>query len=250
MRTGNVSGGRRSDARRSTRSRAGAHASHGRPRWLVPLVAVAGVLSAVLVWQTLQHLFAEGTPTPVSSTTSPSGAAGPGVVSEVRLGDTGGLHLVETLTFDSPQGRVDLALPRRGGAGAGFEPAVTSLIVRGPGPAREAGTMQVGDQATVRLSSPSTRVVLEYDADGVVQHSGDASNPDRALALVTPLVVLGAGDLPTTVDVRSVKVLNVGCLQRGVLEGCGTRTRDGWTVETSGGDGAPDVFAQVNLAVR
>ena len=250
MRTGSVSRERRGSTRRSARSPAGAHASRGRPRWLVPLVAVAGLFVAALVWQTLQHMFAEGTPAPVSSTTSQSGAAGPGVVTKVSIGDTGGLHVVETVTFDSPQARIDLALPRRGGAGAGFEPAVTSLMVRGPGPVREAGPMQVGDQATVRLSSPSTRVELEYDAGGVVQHSGDTSNPDRALALVTPLVVLGAGSLPSTIDVRSVKVLNVGCLQRGVLEGCGTRTRDGWTVETSGGDGAPDVFAQVNLAVR
>jgi len=46
-----------------------------------------------------------------------------------------------------------------------------------------------------------------------------------------------------------VKVLNAGCLQRGVLQGWGTRPRNGWTGDTSGGDGAPDVFVQVNLAV-
>jgi len=249
MPTARASARERSRVRRATRPRTRAHASRPRRTWLASLAAVAAILLAVITWQALQYLFSDRTPAPVSSTTAPSAAAVAGVASQVTIGDAGGLHVVETLTFETAQTRIDLAVPRRGGAGEDFQPSISSLMVRGPEPVREAGSMGVGDQTSIRFDSPARRVVLEYDAGGVVQHSGDASSPERALALVTPLVVIGTGGLPATVEVQSVKVLNVGCLHRGVLTGCGTHTREGWTVETSGGEGSPDVFAQLNLAV-
>jgi len=76
-----------------------------------------------------------------------------------------------------------------------------------------------------------------------------------ALGQLTDVDQPGGGgrpsDLPATVDVQSVKVLNVGCLRGRLLTGCGTQTADGWTVETAGGANRPtaDVLAQLNLAV-
>ena len=248
MRTASPS--RRRGGAASRAAHGGAHAGRARRSHWVPIVAVCGILLAILIWQVVRLVLGDGTTSaPVASATNPS-AASVGATTEVSIGDSGGLHVVETLAFDTPRKRIDLAVPHRVGAGEAFAPTVSALVVRGAGQVRRASPMEVGDRAAVSLERPTDHVVLEYDAAGAVQRSHDASAPERALALVTPLVVVGAESLPATVEVRSVKVLNVGCLHHGVLAGCGTRTSDGWTVETSGADGAPDVLAQLNLAVR
>ncbi|MFC4784376.1 hypothetical protein ACT8ZV_07880 [Nocardioides sp. MAHUQ-72] len=243
---------RRAPSHSSRAARVGVHAARRRPPWAAPLAAVVVVVLAVASWQLLRLLPGGPSAPSAADTAVADGTAGQvGVTSQVSIDDAGAVHVVETLTFPSARTRLDLAVPRRGGVGEQLRPVLGSVVLRAPGPLRDVGPLDVGDQTTLRLDAPATRVVVEYDASGVVARSGDASNPERALALVTPLVVLEAGGLPSTVHVRSVKVLNVGCLHRGELSGCGTRTRGGWTVETSGGEGGEpsDVFAQVNLAV-
>jgi len=217
----------------------------------VLLVAVAVVLAVGLSWLGLRVFLPGGNPAPAASTTNPAATADVGFRTTVAIGDAGAMHVIETITFDAPRSRLRLSVPLREGAGKEFRPTVSSLVVREPGPVSEIDPMSVGDETSVRFSAPAGRVVLEYDASGVAVRSGDRSNPDRALALVTPLRVTGAGDLPATVDVQSVKVLNVGCLRGRLLTGCGTQTADGWTVETAGGASRPaaDVLAQLNLAV-
>lgn len=229
-------------------SRPGAHVGRPRHAGLVPLAAAVAVLLVLASWQALQLVFPDGTQSPAASDTSSAPA---GVSMQVRIDDAGLLHVVETVTLESPGTQIDLSVPQRAGAGEQFRPVISSLVVREPGPVSEVPEMALGDQESVELASASARVVLEYDASGVAVRSGDTSSPERALALVTPLVVVQGRSLPWTVEVESVKVLNVGCLRDDVLTGCGTRTPDGWTVETSGieGEHTFDVLAQVNLAV-
>lgn len=214
----------------------------------MPLAAAVAVLLVLASWQALRLLFPDGTQSPAASDTSSAPA---GVSMQVRIDDAGLLHVVETVTFESPRTQIDLSVPERSGAGEQFRPAISSLVLRGPGPVSELAEMGLGDEESVELASASPRVVLEYDASGVAVRSGVTSSPERALALMTPLVVGQGRSLPWTVEVDSVKVLNVGCLRDDVLTGCGTRTSDGWTVETSGaaGEHTFDVLAQVNLAV-
>ena len=215
------------------------------------LAVLAVVLAVGLSWLGLRVFLPGGNPAPAASTTNPAATADVGFRTTVAIGDAGAMHVIETITFDAPRSRLRLSVPLREGAGKEFRPTVSSLVVREPGPVSEIDPMSVGDETSVRFSAPAGRVVLEYDASGVAVRSGDRSNPDRALALVTPLRVTGAGDLPATVDVQSVKVLNVGCLRGRVLAGCGTQTPDGWTVETAGSEhrSPTDVLAQLNLAV-
>lgn len=227
----------------------GAHARRRRRSWLVPTVVAVLALVAVLLWQVL-GLFPSDSPAPAKGGHSAAPAAAAVAKTEVSLGDTGSMHVVETLTFMSAQTRLDLALPQRRGVGRQFTPTVTGLKVSDVAAGDEPGPLRTGDTASARLSGPQTRVVLEYDVTGGVVRSGDANNPERALALVAPLTVKQAESLPSSVSIESVKVLNVGCLRGAELTGCGTQTASGWTVETTGGRGAPvDVLAQVNLAV-
>jgi hypothetical protein len=213
----------------------------------VPLAAALAVLLVLASWQVLQLLFPDGTQSPAASDTNPSAS----VSMRVSIDDAGLLHVVETVTLESARTTIDLSVPPRAGAGKEFDPTISSLVVRGAGPVGHVAEMGVGDEESVDLGDASARVVLEYDAGGVAVRSGDPSNPERALALVTPLVVLQGRSLPWTVEIASVKVLNVGCLRDDALTGCGTRTSDGWTVETSGTEGEHtfDVLAQLNLAV-
>ncbi|HEU4811211.1 MAG TPA: hypothetical protein VFT00_03625 [Nocardioides sp.] len=214
----------------------------------MPLGAAAAVLLVLASWQVLQLLFPDGTQSPAASNTTSEPAA---VSLQVRIDDAGLLHVVETVMLESPRKALDLSVPERAGAGKEFRPVISSLVVRVPGPVGEVPEMGVGDEETVELPSESARIVLEYDASGVAVRSGDPSNPERALALVTPLVVAQGRGLPWSVAIDSVKVLNVGCLRDDLLTGCGTKTSEGWTVETSGVEGEHtfDVLAQLNLAV-
>ena len=242
----------RSAAGEHARPHTDAHARRSRrPSW-VPLAAVVVVLLVALAaWPVLELVRPGEEPTATDIQASAEGPDPAGTRTQVSIGDSGALHVVETLTFVSARKRLDLEVPQRAGVGADLSPTISSLVVREPGSDSPVGPIGVGETASVRLAVRTTVVVLEYDATGVVVPSGEASHPKRALALTTPLVVAQAGDLPWVVEVRSVKVLNVGCLQRDALVGCGTRTPDGWTVETSGAvDGPrPDVLAQLNLAV-
>ena len=235
---------------------AGAGSTHVRkPRrsWWVHLVVGAVVVLALASWPALQLLGSgdDGAPT-AQDTQFRADTFGPaGTRTQVSIGDSGALHVVETLTFLAERKRIDLGVPKRAGVGAGLSPTVSSLVVREPGSDHPVGPIGVGETASVRLDAASPVVVLEYDATGVVVPSGEPARPERALALVTPLVVVQAADLPWAVEVRSVKVLNVGCLLQDALVGCGTRTSEGWTVETSGAEDGPraDVLAQLNLPV-
>lgn len=230
------------------RSRHGAHAGRPRHPGLVPVAAAVAVLLVLASWQVLQLLFPDGTQSPASSN---SGTAPAAVSMQVSIDDAGLLHVVETVTLEAPVTRIDLSVPARAGAGEQFRPVIGSLVVREPGPVGEVAEMTTGDEESVELTSSSARIVLEYDVRGAAVRSGDASNPERALALVTPLVVVQGRSLPSTVEIDSVKVLNVGCLRDDLLTGCGTKTSEGWTVESSGvqGEHTFDVLAQVNLAV-
>lgn len=250
MRTASSPRGRRSAIRAPARSGAGAHARRARGGRRLSLAFLALVLVLGVSWLGLRVFLPDGSPAPAASTTNSSSSADVGVRTRVAIGDAGAMHVVETVGFDEAVSRLRLSVPLRG-AGREFRPTISGLVVREPGPVTRVDPMSVGDQAAVRFSTPADRVVLEYDASGVAVRSGDTSNPDRALALVTPLVVAEAAALPATVDVQSVKVLNVGCLRGRVLSGCGTQTPGGWTVETAGGgDRSPtDVLAQLNLAV-
>ncbi|GAB3776320.1 hypothetical protein FB382_000055 [Nocardioides ginsengisegetis] len=214
---------------------------------MVPILATLTVLLVLGGWQVYQVATEE---TPVSASDPGTDVNAVGTEMEVSIGDAGRMHFVETITFPTARSQLDLSVPRRMGAGADFRPVVSSLVVREPGSA-EVKPLGLGDRTTVHLTRSAVTVVLEYDASGVVNRSGDVSTPDRALALVTPLVVEQARRLPAVVRVSSVKVLNVGCLRGTTLVGCGTETADGWAVESSGseGDVLSDVLAQLNLAV-
>lgn len=213
--------------------------------------ALAGVLLGMLAWQTVSLLLPErGPAAPAAGEMAPAAAAaGAATEIEVRIDDGGALHVVETMTFPQPQSRLDLAVPRRSGAGEPFDPALTGIRV-GAGSGASAAPMGLGDQQPVQLASPVSRVVLEYDVTGATTASGAGPGRGTTLALVTPLVTSPGMSLPTTVHVRSVKVRAVDCLRNGELSRCGTRTDDGWTVETSGGQAGPrpDVVARLDLA--
>jgi hypothetical protein len=231
----------------------GAHAAPPRRRRLrAPSLVAAGLcLLAVLGWQAVHVLF--------DRSPGPEGAAGGGVAAAgtprtltettVLIGDDGSLHTMETLTLPPGTSRLNLSVPDRAGAAAGMVPRVSSLVFRGADVTGAPRRLAHGARATVGLPAGTRRVVLEYDATGAVQRSGPA-HPERALVLVTPLVVDQTREAPSRVHVPSVKVLNVGCLRAsGELVGCGTRTEPGWTVESSGGvEGVQDVVAQVDLA--
>jgi hypothetical protein len=239
-------------------SRAGVEVARGptRPGTPVPVqriaswIVVAFVLAplGVAAWLVLF----EGGSGPSQPASSPphQPTSTIGVSAQVSIGDSGGLFIVETLTFPTPQDHLDLYVPQLAGVGKAFRPVVDRLAVRDPATGTVPGPLTAGDTAGIRLrlAAPATRVVLEYTARGVVQRSDNRSAPERALALVTPLMVRQAQELPATVGVDSVKVLNVGCDRAGELIGCGTRTSDGWTVETNGVGPQPAVFAQINLA--
>jgi len=231
----------------------GAHAAPPRRRRLrAPSLVAAGLcLLAVLGWQAVHVLF--------DRSPGPEGAAGGGVAAAgtprtltettVLIGDDGSLHTMETLTLPPGTSRLNLSVPDRAGAAAGMVPRVSSLVFRGADVTGAPRRLAHGARATVGLPAGTRRVVLEYDVTGAVQRSGPA-HPERALVLVTPLVVHQTREAPSRVHVPSVKVLNVGCLRAsGELVGCGTRTEPGWTVESSGGvEGVQDVVAQVDLA--
>ena len=231
----------------------GAHAAPPRRRRLraSSLVAAGLCLLAVLGWQVVHFL--------PDRSTAPERAAGGGVAAAgtprnlaeatVLIGDDGSLHTMETLTLRPGTSHLDLSVPDRAGAAARMSPRVTSLAVRGANVTGAPRTLTQGARATVDLPAGTRRVVLDYDVTGVVERSGPA-HPERALVLVTPLVVAQTRAAPSRVQVPSVKVLNVGCLRAsGELVGCGTHTSPGWTVESSGGvEGVQDVVAQVDLA--
>jgi hypothetical protein len=227
------------------RAKPGAHAIRQR---IASRVVVAFVVAPLLLGAWLAFSTVASGPSEPATSAPQRAAATVGVDTHVHIGDAGGLFVVETLTFGASQDRLDLSVPRLSGPGEALRPTITRLTVREPA-ASTAPTTLTSDQGTVRvdLSTPAKRVVLEFAAGGVAQRSGDRSVPGRALALVTPLDVAQAEGLPATVRVESVKVLNVGCARAGVLTGCGTRTSDGWIVETTA-DGPPaTVFAQLNL---
>lgn len=254
MTTASAPGGRHGPVPRSARSssRPGAHAARPRRTWVGPVAAVAAVVLAVTTWQVLSSLLPADGPAAVSTSTGPSvPSASVGANARVSIGDTGRLHVVETVVLAEATEWLDLSVPPRAGAGEPFRPTISNLEVSQPGLVTQPAPLEGGDETRIRLTSAATRIVLEYDASGVVVRSGNPNTPERALALVTPLVVAQASGLPSTVAVQSVKVLNVGCLLGAELTGCGTETPDGWTVETSGGpdDPRPDVLAQVDLAI-
>jgi hypothetical protein len=213
--------------------------------------ALAGVLLGVVAWQAVSLLLPDrGPAAPILGLPAAAGTAGDAATEiEVRIDDGGALHVVETVTFPQPQTRLFLAVPRRSGAGETFAPTLSGVRVD-DGTAHPAQPMGPGEQQPVQLTAPTSRVVLEYDATGATIGSGAGSDRGRSLALVTPLVTTPGMSLPTTVHVRSVKVRGVACLRSGELTACGTRTDDGWTVESSGGrDGTrPDVVASLDLA--
>jgi len=252
-------GARRAEGRHSVRLRArhphsrpagpGTHAAGGRGRWLMPVVAAGVALLGILVWQAL-GLLAGGSPSPRPAPAAADATGPSGSTTTVAIGDTGSMHVTETLTFATPLSRLDLSLPKRQGVGTEFAPRISALQVRAgtaPEPGSAVDRMDSDGAASISFRSPSSRIQLEYDVSGAVVRS-DTSNPERALALVTPLVVEQSRRLPARVDVATVKVLNVGCLHGKDLTGCGTKTSGGWTVETSG-DTLTDVVAQLNLAV-
>lgn len=231
----------------------GAHAAPPRRRRLrAPSLLAAGLcLLAVLGWQAV-HILPDRSPAPERAAGGGAAAAGtPRTLTEttVLIGDDGSLHATETLTLPPGTSRLDLSVPDRAGAAAGMAPRVSSLVFRGVGVTGAPTHLAHGTRTTVGLPAGTRRVALEYDVTGAVERSGPA-HPERALVLVTPLVVAQTRKAPSRVHVPSVKVLNVGCLRAsGELVGCGTRTEPGWTVESSGGvEGVQDVVAQVDLA--
>jgi hypothetical protein len=231
----------------------GAHAAPPRRRRLraSSFVAAGLCLLALLGWQVV-HFLPDRSPAPETAAGGGAAAAGtPRTLTEttVLVGDDGSLHTMETLTLRPGTSRLDLSVPDRAGAAAQMSPRVSSLVVRGAHVTGAPTRLAHGARATVELPAGARRVVLEYDVTGVVQRSGPA-HPERALVLVTPLVVAQTRAAPSRVHVPSVKVLNVGCLRAsGELVGCGTHTEPGWTVESSGGvEGVQDVVAQVDLA--
>ncbi|MGZ4536943.1 MAG: hypothetical protein ACXVXE_15475 [Nocardioidaceae bacterium] len=232
--------------------RTGARRAHAsRRRSLLAPLLVGTLLVGAFVGLRSAGLFPSEPSARATSSTGPKSGpvAAPLARTEVHLGDAGGMHVVSTLTFATPQSRLDLSVPRRSGVGREFVPTLTGLTVGNARDGSTPPTLDARGSATVRLARPSSRVVLEYDVSGAVRRS-DPDTPERALALVTPLVVAQAASLPASVVVPSVKVLNVGCLRGARLTGCGTHTGSGWTVESSGGRDQQrfDVLAQVNLA--
>jgi hypothetical protein len=214
-------------------------------------VAAGLCLLAVLGWQAV-HILPDRSPAPARAAGGGVAAAGtPRTLTEttILIGDDGSLHAMETLTLPPGTSRLDLSVPDRAGVAAPMTPRVSSLVLRGADVTGAPTRLAHGARTKVGLPAGTRRVVVEYDATGVVVRSGP-SHPERALVLATPLVVAQTRKAPARVHVASVKVLNVGCLRTsGELVGCGTRTAPGWTVESSGGvEGVQDVVAQVDLA--
>jgi hypothetical protein len=216
------------------RSRSGAHAGRPRRRWRLPVAILTAFVIAAVVLQSL-GLLVRGGGESETVATEPVG-----VRTRVSVGDTGVLHVVQTLVFAQPQSRLRLSLPQRGGVAAELRPRLTSIVVRVPAPVTAVAPMEVGDQASVELTDPVTRFVLEYDAAGVVAGDGNA--------LMTPLSVVPGPSQPSTVELDSGLVREVSCLRGTELTRCGTRQPDGWTVESSGQPGSRmDVLARLDL---
>ena len=257
-----VGGGRRRARRGAAdpeRRRVGlARGSHAAPpartgglaTTLVALAMVAAVVGGG-VWVARDLSSGAPEPLPLDGTASAStrDAPPPAASVEVRIGDDGTLSVVHRVWLSPPTAVIGLSVPERVGATEAFEPRIVDVKVQASGEVRRvASPLRRGAQKTVRLPAGTSSVVVTYRAQEVAVRT-EPANPERALALVTPLVVEQAAGLPTTVDVDSVKTLNVGCVGAGgVLAGCGTRTGRGWTVETSGGARYVDVVAQLNLA--
>ena len=238
---------------------AGEHAATPTPRRfgtfsLLALVTIA--LLAVLGWRALGLFPRRGDATQEQDAAA-AGTRRVQTVTEVAISDDGTLHTLQTFTFRRPLSRLDLSLPQRRGPAAKFTPRLTSLVTHGADVRRGPDSIASGADAILRFAQPVARVVLEYDVSHAVVRSRPSA-PERALILLTPLVVLQALTEPARVEVDSVKVLNVGCVRgSGELAGCGTHTSAGWVVESAGrgaSDGGPaapggvDVLAQANLA--
>lgn len=168
----------------------------------------------------------------------------------VLIGDDGTLRVEQRVALLAPVDRLDLSVPVRRGAAAAISPRVVDVTVRSGGSEwRVATPLRQGAEKQVRLARETTQAVVTYVATHVTLRS-HPSNPERALALATPLVIEQAAGLPSRVDIESVKALNVGCVSRGgEMAGCGTHTSSGWTVEASGSEPYVDVVVQLNLAV-
>jgi hypothetical protein len=167
----------------------------------------------------------------------------------VRIGDDGALRVQQRVTLGAPVRSLELAVPRRQGVTATLDPRVDEVTIEAAGRELTLGpTLRPGDRTTVSLPAQTTQAVVRYAATGVALRT-EPSTPERALALATPLMLGQAKGLPSRVDVKSVRALNVGCVDlAGTMRGCGTKTRSGWTVETSGSEPYADVVVQLNLA--
>jgi hypothetical protein len=214
-------------------------------------------LVAALAWRAL-GLFPGGRGATSEQQDVAAAGTRPGMtLTEVAMNDDGTLHTLQTFAFARPQSHLDLSLPERRGPAADFTPRITSLVTHGADVRGAPGAIATGARAILRFAQPVARVVLDYRVSHAAVRSRPSA-PERALVLVTPLVVRQARAEPSRVEVNSVKVLNVGCVRgSGALVGCGTHTSAGWVVESAGtvasdeGPGAPggvDVVAQVNLA--
>jgi hypothetical protein len=247
--TGSRGGGHR-------RAHAGSHAAATRARGGTLLVAVSlavAVLAAGAWWLSRvpaprgDQLVADGG---AETTTAPGTVPGGTADWRVRLGDDGSARVSMTLTFPEPVDRLDLAVPAREGIAAETDPRLTALVLEADGRAVAPPERPlIGTDVSVPLPEPSTRVVLTYTAEGVTVRT-EPSQPTRALALLTPLVVRQTEGSPWRVGVDSVKVRNLGCAgPDGELTSCGTSAGETWTVEGSGGEQHTDVLAQLDLPV-
>jgi hypothetical protein len=166
----------------------------------------------------------------------------------VRIGDDGTLRVKQRVTLRAPVKALVLAVPSRQGVTSSLPVRVDEVTIETAGHVQSLGSaLRRGDRTSVPLESPAAHAVVRYAATGIVLRS-EPSAPERALALATPLVVEQAHGLPSRVDIKSGKALNVGCVDlAGTMTGCGTDNSTGWTVETSGSEPYADVVVQLDL---
>lgn len=215
---------------------------------------VAGWLLLTSAWGSSANgggIESSSSPSDLSRDSASSSASAATGTTRLQLTSDKQVAASASYSFAEPIAQVSLTVPPQPEAAQdqGFDPTVSSVRVTVEGrPERTVpGTLVGGDSISVPLPAGTTKVRLDYLAEGVVVRSVPSSE-GRAVVLLTPLAVTSAAETTNLVVIRDSGVLNLGCETAGsAMTACGLETDAGWQVALNSGTGPTRVLAGVDL---
>ncbi len=252
----------------------GARHKGSRPRSLLLLWLIGGVVLALVVGGLLATRLPKDSSGPSDTTTTqpspgvassasptnPSSASpttpevvAPHLSLRVRLASDRVVKTSARLGARQPFSRLRLtvwsASRRARMSGYAFRPRLSRVRVTADGtPVPAPTTMRAGQSVVLRLAAPTRTVDVHFRGHGQLARTGSPV-PSRALALVNAVIVsTGSAKVPVRVHLVHPRVLNVACLSGTSLpQPCGAPDRKGWHVQVSRARAAT-VVAQVDVA--